>query len=163
MTVTDIANEIYKELGEPSDAAIPAIAFWLLSNIGKLNNLLDTEYFILEASISPDLGESEKTIYKLLYEIAYYNRQVNKNLGAAAYTSIMEVKEGNRTVKRTNKNDVAKTYRSVVGDLNSDLEGQVLSYKMNRADPLQIIVANPILVDPLNPYRDRDETRFDLL
>lgn len=162
MNVTNIADEIYREL-DSNDIAIPSIAFWLRSNVGKLNNLIDTEYTIVSSEFFPELGESEKAIFKLLYMIYYYNRHVNKNLGAAAYVSIMEVKEGNRTVKRTNKTDIAKTYRNLVADYNEELLGQLLNYKMNRADPVQFIVGNPVLDDVGgDAYRDRDKTRYDL-
>lgn len=166
MTVATIADEIYRELDEPSDASIPSISFWLTSNIGKLNNIIDTDYVIEGGEIVPELGEEEKSIFKLMYEIHYYTRQVNKNLGAAAYTSILEVKEGNRSVRRANKTEVAKSYRGLIADLNDDLEAQVLNYKMNLADPLQLIVPNPILTESaVKGYvsYDRDSNRNDLM
>ena len=46
MKVVDIANEIFIELGEPSSLSIPAITFWVRSNIGKLNNAINTQFFI---------------------------------------------------------------------------------------------------------------------
>ena len=147
MNVADIADEIFRELGEPEDVSIPSISFWLTSNIGKLNNLIDTAYVIEDEEISPAIADDEKAIYKLLYIISYYSRQVNKNLGAAAYSTILEVKEGNRTVRRANKNDIAKTYRSLVSDYNEDLMAQVLNYKMNRADPDSLVVPNPLLTE----------------
>lgn len=162
MTLQDLAEELFYELSEPTDTSVPAILFWLTSNIGRLNNLLDTEYSIVSNEASPELGDSEGVIYKLLYMMHYYTRQINKNLGAAAYVSISEVKEGNRTVKRTNKTEIAKNYRGVVTDLNDDLMAQVLNYKMNRADPASIIVDNPLAYDGY-PFRDRDEHRFDLM
>ena len=33
MKVVDIADEVYRELGSPTDLSIPAIAFWLRTNI----------------------------------------------------------------------------------------------------------------------------------
>lgn len=147
MNVVDIADEIYRELGEPDDISIPSVSFWITTNIGKLNNLLDTDYAIVNSEIEPNLGESEKTILKLIYMIYYFNRQVNKNLGAAAYNSVLELREGNRTVKVANKNDIAKNYRTVIADYNDELMTQLLNYKMNRSDPHQFVVGNPILTD----------------
>ena len=46
MKIVDIANEIYRELGEPSTTSIPAIAFWVRSNIGALNNYLNESFTI---------------------------------------------------------------------------------------------------------------------
>lgn len=160
MNVASIADEIFRELGEPDDITVPTISFWLTSNIGKLNNLIDAEYEIVDSEISPELEEDEKAIYKTLYFIYYYNRQVSKNLGAAAYTSVMEVKEGNRTVKRTNKNDIAKTYRGLVADYNDELQAQVLNYKMSHADPNQLLVENPILTEQGVATESANSRRF---
>ena len=38
--VVDIADEIHRELGSPSDLSISAISYWLRTNIGQLNNLI---------------------------------------------------------------------------------------------------------------------------
>ena len=46
MKVVDIADEIYRELGEITSLSIPAIAFWVRTNIGALNNLINTGYSI---------------------------------------------------------------------------------------------------------------------
>ena len=51
MKIVDIADELYRELAEPSDLSIPAISFWLRSNIGKLNNLISTAYLIDEDTL----------------------------------------------------------------------------------------------------------------
>ena len=42
MKVVDIADEIFRELSEPSTLSIPAIAYWVRSNVGELNNYLNT-------------------------------------------------------------------------------------------------------------------------
>ncbi len=147
MNVPSIADELFRELSEPEDVSIPSIAFWLNSNIGKLNNLLGTEYISQDSNIVPELDEQTKSIYKLLYLISYSIRQINKNLGAAGYTSFAEVKEGNRSVRRVNKTDIAKTYQSLVNSYNDELQGQLLNYKMNHSTPQQFIVDNPILTE----------------
>jgi len=35
MKIVDIADEIYRELAEPSTISIPSIAFWIRSNVGN--------------------------------------------------------------------------------------------------------------------------------
>ena len=44
MKVVDIADEIFRELSEPSTLSIPAIAYWVRSNVGELNNYLNTSF-----------------------------------------------------------------------------------------------------------------------
>ena len=163
MTLADIADEIYLELDEPTDVSSPSITFWLTSNIGKLNNLLGTSFEIVASEAVPELNEQQKSIYKILYFIHYYKRQVNSNLGAAGYAAIAEVKEGNRTVRRTNKTEVAKNYRSVVADYNDDLMQQLMAYKMNQCTPEQFVVGNPILTEGVDgyPYNPRDRVITD--
>ena len=48
MKIVDIADEIYRELGEPSTISIPAIAFWIRSNVGELNNRINTTFKIVD-------------------------------------------------------------------------------------------------------------------
>ena len=46
MKVVDLADEIYRELGSPSDISIAPIAFWCRTNIGALNNSIMSEYVV---------------------------------------------------------------------------------------------------------------------
>ena len=80
MKIVDIADELYRELTEPCDLSIPAISFWLRSNIGMLNNLISTEYFVDETSleifqkicdVDTEIGDDEKVIFKKLYMIFF--------------------------------------------------------------------------------------------
>ena len=48
MKIVDIADEIFRELGEPSTISIPAISFWIRSNVGELNNRINTTFKINE-------------------------------------------------------------------------------------------------------------------
>ena len=145
--IVSTADELFRELDEPSDASISTIVFWITSNIGQLNNLIGSEYEVIDEELVPDIGPNEKAILKTLYEIWYVKKQVNKNLGAAAYTTISEVREGNRTVRRANKNEVAKSYIATLKELKDTLTEQTLAYKMNACEPQQILVPRPVLTD----------------
>ena len=48
MKIVDIADEIYRELGEPTTISIPAISFWIRSNVGELNNRINTTFKIVD-------------------------------------------------------------------------------------------------------------------
>ncbi len=48
MKIVDIADELFRELGEPSSISIPAISFWIRSNVGELNNRINTSFKIVE-------------------------------------------------------------------------------------------------------------------
>ena len=47
-TFADIADEIYEELGSPSDVSLSLITHWLRNNVGKLNNLIKTSFVVSE-------------------------------------------------------------------------------------------------------------------
>lgn len=151
MQITSIADETFRELDEPCDTSVPSIAFWYQSNVGKMNDLLGVEYFVAGGQISPPLSDDEKVIFKKLYEITYIQRQVRKNLGAAALTSFVEIKEGGRLVKRTNRTEIAKAYNAMLTSLKDDLETLVVTYKVNRCAPQQFIVANPTTYEDFTP------------
>ena len=55
MKVVDIADEIFRELSEPSTISIPSISFWIRSNVGELNNRINTTFKIKENA--PDAYE----------------------------------------------------------------------------------------------------------
>lgn len=143
MNVADLADEIFRELDQPSDLTTSSISFWLVSNTGKLNILLDIDIVIVSSEFSPLLTDSEADIYKVLFEVDYYNRQVRSNLGAAAYTSIAEFKEGGRTVRKVNKTEVAKAYSAALKDKRSELEQLILQFKANQLSVLDVYVRNP--------------------
>ena len=75
MKVVDIADEIFRELAEPTNLSIPAISFWLRANIGQLNNYINTEYSIdssdleIKDTSSVEIGEDEKSVLKKMYFI----------------------------------------------------------------------------------------------
>lgn len=48
MKIVDIADELYRELGQPSTISIPAISFWIRSNVGELNNRINTTFKIVD-------------------------------------------------------------------------------------------------------------------
>ena len=73
MKVVDISDEIFRELGEPSTLSIPAIAYWIRSNVGQMNNLIHTDYYIqskdleivtLVNKVAVEISENEKAILK---------------------------------------------------------------------------------------------------
>lgn len=147
MTTTSLADEIFRELDQPSDLSIPSVAFWLQSNVGQLNLKTGLSVSVSLGELSEDLSLEARAIFKSLYKINYLKRQINKNLGAAAYSSVAEVKEGNRTVKRTNKNDIAKTYITMKESEERELNRLISAYKQNSFSPDSYYVPNPILTE----------------
>jgi hypothetical protein len=71
MKIVDIADEIFRELGEPSTISIPAIAFWIRSNVGELNNRINTTFKIVD--YGPDAYEFSGSFASPQYEPQAFN------------------------------------------------------------------------------------------
>lgn len=160
MNTTSIADEIYRELDQPSDLSIPSIAFWLQTNIGQLNLKTGLAVSVNLGALSETLSDEAVAIYKALFKIHYLKRKINQNLGAAAYSSIAEVKEGNRTVKRTNKNDIAKSYITMKESEERELNRLISAYKQNLFSGDGYYTPNPILTE-LPEVSELSEERGD--
>lgn len=126
----DIAIEITQDL-DITDIAPGTVGFWLRNNIGNLNNLLGTSYVIdiYSSEISGGVGEQEKAIFKKMYAIYYYGKQVNSNLGATAFDSIMEIASDGSTIRKVSKNQIAQTYLQLKKQEIEELNRLVNGYK----------------------------------
>ena len=107
-----MAQELYFELGQPTDLSVPAISYWLRNNIGILNNKLNKDIVINDATLEldPNLGEAEKSVYKKIYECYFYDLKVKQTLNSINNDSVLEVTDGGGTVRRINRNETSKIY-----------------------------------------------------
>ena len=67
--IVSIADEVYRELGDPSDLSIATISFWLRTNLGQLNNMLNLDKVIDETTLEleEELTVDQAVIFKKLY------------------------------------------------------------------------------------------------
>jgi hypothetical protein len=144
--IVDVADEVYRELGEPSDISIASVAYWLRTNIGKLNVLLGKPYLISDTNLeiySSDetkdpFGINEKTIFKKIYTVYYYERLFRNALGAASTDSTIEIDQNGFRAKRVNKNELAKTYSDLKKQSDEALKMLLDKYELNAVTPLQV-------------------------
>jgi hypothetical protein len=144
--IVDIADEIYRELGEPSDLSLASIAFWLRTNIGDLNILINKKFYIIESTLEigivEDSGDAftdiEKSIFKMLYSIHYYERLFRNALGAASTDSVLEINQNGFMARKINKNELAKTYAQLRKQISDELYVLTKNYNLNEARPLQV-------------------------
>ena len=147
--IVDIADEIYRELGDPSDVSIPSIAFWLRTNLGKLNILINKKYTIntldLEVdAISPETFTIiEKSIFKKMYNIHYYDRQIIKLIGkssalnlinqdtsssgenattGSANSDSLEISENGFSYKKTNSDSTSQIYKRATDAIKANTQ-----------------------------------------
>lgn len=140
MTIDVLADSIWRNLSQPSDSSMSVIAFWLRTNIGLLNSLIQTSYALddNDYEIVPEIGIDESVIFEKLYLLNYYSKQIRNNLGANGVDIVQEVNEFGASVKMINKNEVAKTYQSLRKDTKIELDDLVNAYLKNRATPQAI-------------------------
>jgi len=144
--IVDVADEVYRELGEPSDISIASVAYWLRTNIGKLNVLLNKPYLINETTLeiySSDeakdpFGINEKTIFKKIYTVYYYERLFRNALGAASTDSVIDISQNGFSARKINKNELAKTYSELKKQADAELKILTDKYEINEIAPLQV-------------------------
>lgn len=153
MKVVDIADELWRELGEPTSLNIAVIAYWLRTNIGALNSAINAAYEIdtttqeihfYDVNADPanpqwkEIGEDEKTILKLLYNIHYYDTQIRRNMLSYQGSGVIEMSSDGQTVRKVSPTEVGKVLASFRNQLRDDLKQFVTWYKINQSKPRQV-------------------------
>jgi len=138
-TVTSIAQEIYEEMGEPSDLSISAIAAWVRRNIGGLGNLINREFQVNDTTleINPNLNDAQKYIFKKMYSVYFFDLRI-KSTGSLASTDFITIKDDIGSVQKANKNEILKNYISVRKQEYDELQDFVNRYELNEVTPLQV-------------------------
>lgn len=118
-------------------ASISSISGWLQHNLGLLNVYLNTDF----TGTDPAFADEEKAIFTNLYMGHYYSRQAQNVLRniATDNNGLLEVTEGDTTIRLTNKNEISKTYRSLSRDYYEEAKKLTHSYTMYQAEPQQIV------------------------
>lgn len=140
MKILLLADEIWKELSEPSDLSVSAITFWLRINIGKLNNQIGLAYKVdpTNGEITPDMGIKEQAVFKALYMIYFYDKLIRASLGAASIETVLEVSSDGGTVRKLNKTTLAQTYIQMRKQAVEDLQTLTVNYKGSDHLPLSV-------------------------
>jgi len=147
MKVVDIANEIFNELGEPSSLSIPAITFWVRSNIGKLNNAINTEFSVntdtLEIQrkidkVETNIGIDESCILKKMYSVYYYDTQIRANVKGLETDAVVEVSSDGMRVRKTSKTEIIRYLTSLKRLELDELNKMINYYRIHKAVPRQV-------------------------
>jgi hypothetical protein len=156
--IVDISDEIYRELGEPNDITLSSIAFWLRTNIGDLNIMINKKFYIDETTLeitsedTDPFGNIEKSIFKMIYSIHYYERLFRNALGSASLDTVLSVTDDGSTVVKINKNELAKTYAQLRNQISDELQELTKNYNLNEVKPLQV-AGDDTIADPNYSYR----------
>ena len=162
MKIVDISCDLYKELGEPSTISIPVIAFWLRSNVGSLNNALNTDFSIDSSSleiqqkiddVATDIKIEEAGVFKKMYIIHYYNTQIRTNIVAGTSDSVVEVASDGMRVRKTSKSQMLRELNAIKRLEVEELNRMINFYKTNKAAPRQV-AGNDTTAGFYDPYGD---------
>ena len=127
MKIVDIADEIFRELGNPSTISIPSIAFWIRSNVGELNNRINTTFKIVD--YGADAYEFSGSFVSPQYEPQAFNEatgalglSASSNNGTASTPAIVAIQPEEASILK--KMYVVHYYdqqiRSTVGAASTD-------------------------------------------
>jgi len=146
MKLTDLADHVFRNLGEPTDASIPNITFWLEGRIGELNNLINTTivYDPVTQDFSPELTDEQASIFGLMYSISYFTRLIKVSLGAGAF-DWSEISDGDTTIRRVSRNEMSKTYIQLRNQIQTELNDMIFYYKQNRTVPYSLSAVHNLI------------------
>jgi hypothetical protein len=142
-SVHSLADEIFGNEFE-YDSGVAQFYFisgWLANNIGALNNKLFTSFEVNGDNITPTgtFQQEERAVYKQMYLCNFYTKKTRQILrGIDSTVDFITLREGDSMITRTNKNELAKTYRGLANDAKEELDRLVISYNMYQAAPVQV-------------------------
>ena len=142
-SVHDLADEIFgNEFDYDSGyAQFYYISGWLGNNIGLLNTKLFTNFSVDESNFIPtgEFKQEERSIYKQMYLYEFYTKKTRQVLrGIDSSVDFITLREGDTMITRTNKNELAKTYRGLANDAREEMERLVTAYNIYQAAPVQV-------------------------
>ena len=138
--LTNLANSIYKDIGEPSNLSLSAIQTKLISPamVGQLNDLIGTCYVIESGCFVPELESEESAIYGLLYKTQYYQKAATQTLGAIGALQWTEISEYDSTIRRASPNETSKVYLQMAKDTREEMHQLIGAYNRNLSTPNSI-------------------------
>ena len=74
-----------------------------------------------------------------MYLYEFYVKKTRQVLrGIDSSVDFVTLREGDTVITRTNKNELAKTYRSLANDAREEMEKLVTAYNIYQAAPIQV-------------------------
>jgi hypothetical protein len=142
-SVHDLADEIFGNEFEYDSgyAQFYYISGWLANNVGLLNTKIYSQYSVQNSNFEPTgfFQQEERSIYKQMYLYEFYTKKTRQVLrGVDSSVDFVTLREGDTMITRTNKNELAKTYRGLANDAREEMERLVSSYNIYQAAPVQV-------------------------
>lgn len=143
MKVVDIAQEIYFDLGEPTDLSIAAISYWIRANIGNLNNTIFANFAINDSyEIVEDDAEiniNAVAILKKMYMVHRYAVIIRSKITEVSANDVVEVQDQDTRVRRIDKNQLIRSISAEKKQEEEELRFLISNYRANRVNPGQVV------------------------
>jgi hypothetical protein len=146
MKVVDIAQEIYFDLNSPSDLSIAAIAYWVRSNVGALNNLICENFGINDSYEIVDLDNDNAeinmdaaSILKKMYMVYRYSVAIRSKITSLDSSDVVMVTDQDTSVRRSDKTQVIRAVTAEKKQEEEELRNLINSYKTRRNKPGQVV------------------------
>ena len=147
--VVDIAEEIYAELGQPSDLSIPAVTYWVRANVGTLNNRISTSFFVDETTLeikqyekndstTKEITSEESSIFKKMYMLHFYDGKLRSNLTTLGTDTVLSVSDDGSSVTKVNRNEINRVIYQIRKQESLELDNLIAAYKSSKASPVQV-------------------------
>jgi hypothetical protein len=154
MKVVDIADEIFREAGEPTAYSIASISYWVRANIGRLNSHINT-FFKIDSTtheiiqkidekndgvlVEKEITIDEGAILKRMFLIHYYDREIRTNITNAGTDTIVQVTDQGSTVRKINKNEVVKSLTTLKKQEYDEMRTLISDYRRAEIRPRQVV------------------------
>ena len=154
MKVVDIADEIFREAGEPTAYSIASISYWVRANIGRLNSHINT-FFEIDSTtheiiqktdekndgalVEKEITIDEGAILKRMFLIHYYDREIRANITNAGTDTIVQVTDQGSTVRKINKNEVVKALTTLKRQEYEEMRALISDYRRAEFRPRQVV------------------------
>ena len=147
MQIVDLATQIYLENAEPKDTGIPAIAYWIRSNVGKLNLLLYENFFvdfsggtyeIFKGNNTVPLGHKASDIIKQMYKVYRVNLDIRHTMQGIYGDSVLIARDQDFSITKINKSEILKTLTQLKKDAVKELQEMVHYYRSYHGAPSQV-------------------------
>lgn len=141
--ITGFANQIWQnEFDGNTGISENYILYWLQNNIGNLNVLLNTEFVVSGGDFEPRFCAEESGIYTQYFLKEFYKKESRKVLqnitSPVGNVDWISLSEGDTTIRRNNRNEVAKTLIQQSKDAGIELKDLISNYNNYRSSPRQV-------------------------
>jgi hypothetical protein len=138
-SITQIADNIFEDLGRPTDTTLSAIAFWLRNNLGNLNISTNQNYILnQDESVSPNINSDSYGVFAAMYRVRYFEKKYINGLSTAGYDIPTEVTSDGMTVRLESKIALSKFWSEAQKTAQSELNDLINAYKVDKNLPLQV-------------------------